>query len=114
MHRDLIAVRQGDAVLSAAIREVDGAVIGPQAFVIRFFAQDGNDRLLVVHLGVDLPLAIAPEPLLAAPDRQLGWIRLWHSEDPRYGGRGAPALESEDGRWRIPAESATLLAASGA
>ena len=76
------------------------------------FAEDGNDRLLVVNLGVDLPLAIAPEPLLAPPDLQHGWIRVWHSEDPRYGGRGAPALESEDGRWRIPAESAALLAAS--
>jgi len=112
LHRDLIALRRRDPVLSAGIREIDGAVVGPQAFVIRFFAEDGNDRLLVVNLGVDLPLAIAPEPLLAPPDLQHGWIPRWHSEDPRYGGRGAPALESEDGRWRIPAESATLLAAS--
>ena len=112
LHRDLIALRRHDPVLCAGIREIDGAVVGPQAFAIRFFAEEGNDRLLVVNLGVDLPLAIAPEPLLAPPDLQHGWIPLWHSDDPRYGGRGAPALESEDGRWRIPAESATLLAAS--
>jgi len=44
--------------------------------------------------------------------RDQGWRRLWHSDDPAYGGRGAPALESEEGSWRIPAESATLLGAS--
>jgi maltooligosyltrehalose trehalohydrolase len=114
LHRDLIALRRDDAVLSAGVRQIDGAVLGPHAFVIRFFAKDGNDRLLVVNLGPDLHLEIVPEPLLASPDRERGWIRLWHSDDPRYGGRGAPAIESEIGTWRIPAESATLLAASGA
>jgi maltooligosyltrehalose trehalohydrolase len=109
LHEDLLTLRRRDPVLTEA-REVDGAVIGPQAFVVRFFAPDGNDRLLVVNLGVDLPLAIAPEPLLAPPNGQSGWSRLWHSEDPRYGGRGAPPPESKTGTWRIPAESATLLA----
>jgi maltooligosyltrehalose trehalohydrolase len=94
---------------------VDGAVLGDGAFILRFFAADGHDgagdRLLVVNLGVDLTPEIVPEPLLAPPDRQLGWKRLWHSEDPCYGGRGAAQLESETGSWRIPAESATLLAA---
>ena len=114
LHRDLLALRARDPVLSAETREIDGAVIAPQAFVIRFFATGGNDRLLVVNLGVDLPLDVIPEPLVAPPDLQHGWSRLWHSEDPRYGGRGAAPLESEVGTWRIPAESATLLAASGA
>ena len=109
LHEDLLTLRRSDPVLTEA-REVDGAVIGPQAFVLRFFAPDGDDRLLVVNLGIDLPLEIAPEPLLAPPDGQSGWTRLWHSEDPRYGGRGAPPLESKTGTWRIPAESATLLA----
>ncbi|HWC73507.1 MAG TPA: malto-oligosyltrehalose trehalohydrolase [Gemmatimonadales bacterium] len=109
LHRDLIALKERDRVLSGGTREVDGAVLGPNAFAIRFFAMDGNDRLLVVNLGIDLPLDVAPEPLLAPPDRERGWTRLWHSEDPRYGGRGGPALESEVGSWRIPAESAALL-----
>jgi maltooligosyltrehalose trehalohydrolase len=114
LHQDLIALRRKDAVLSAGTREIDGAVLGPQAFVIRFFGTNGNDRLLVVNLGIDLPLAIVPEPLLAPPDPERGWTRLWYSDDPRYGGRDAPALESEVGTWRIPAESATLLAPSEA
>ncbi|HJQ20162.1 MAG TPA: DUF3459 domain-containing protein, partial [Gemmatimonadaceae bacterium] len=87
----------------------DGAVLSDSAFVLRFFAEDGNDRLLVVNLGADLRLDVAPEPLLAAPDKSAGWTRLWYSDDACYGGRGAAPLESEDGEWCIPAESATLL-----
>ena len=51
--------------------------------------------------------------LLAPPDPERGWGRLWHSEDQCYGARGAAPLETEDKHgvvtWRIPAESATLL-----
>lgn len=113
MHRDLIALRQCDPVLSSGDATVDGAVLGDHAFVIRFFAENGSDRLLVVNLDTDLRPDIIPEPLLAPPDRERGWRPLWHSEDPCYGGRGGGTadLESEDGSWRIPAESATLLAA---
>ena len=112
LHRDLIMLRQCDPVLSAGDARVDGAVLSEHAFVLRYFAGDA-DRLLVVNLGPDLPLGIAPEPLLAPLDRRRGWRRLWHSEDACYGGRGAAQLESENGLWRIPAESATLLAADG-
>jgi maltooligosyltrehalose trehalohydrolase len=111
LHRDLITLRQCDPVLSAHNTRVDGAVIGDRAFVIRFFADHLNDRLLVVNLGADFSPEIVPEPLLAPPHRERGWTRLWHSEDLCYGGRGAPELEMENGSWRIPAESATLLAA---
>ena len=129
LHRDLIALARRDPVLSAATRRMDGAVLGPAAFALRFFADDGNDRLLVVNLGVDLPLPIVPEPLIAPPDVERGWTRLWYSDDPRYGGRGAPPLQAVDepvgkdkkgdgggpwAPWRIPAESAHLLAAFGA
>ena len=112
LHRDLITLRQFDPVLSAGDARVDGAVLSPYAFVVRYFAGDA-DRLLVVNLGPDLALEIVPEPLLAPLDRAHGWRRLWHSEDPCYGGRGAAQLESENGSWRIPAESATLLVADG-
>ena len=33
---------------------VDGAVLGAEAFVLRFFGDDGDDRLLLVNLGRDL------------------------------------------------------------
>lgn len=86
---------------------VDGAVLGPDAFVLRFFAEDGHDRLLVVNLGHDLHFDPAPEPLLAPPE-EMHWETLWSSEDPCYGGTGTPPLESED-NWRIPGEAAVLL-----
>jgi hypothetical protein len=35
---------------------VDGAVLSPEALVIRFFGKDGHDRLLVVNLGSDLAM----------------------------------------------------------
>lgn len=117
LHRDLIALRQCDPVLCSGRARVDGAVLGVHAFVIRFFDDDGSDRILVVNLGADAPLEVAPEPLLAPPARGRGgrergaWRQLWSSEDPCYGGRGSAPPEAEDGSWRIPAESATLLAA---
>lgn len=114
LHRDLIALRRRDPVLSAPGSRIDGAVLGPQAFALRFFAGDGADRLLVVNLGVDLVLESVPEPLLAPPDRERGWSRVWHSEALEYGGRGAPIPESEIGVWRLTAESTTLLAPSDA
>jgi len=129
LHKDLIALARRDPVLSSENRRIDGAVLGPAAFVLRFFADDGNDRLLLVNLGVDLPLPIVPEPLLAPADAEKGWTRIWHSDEPRYGGRGAPPLEAVDepigkdkegdgggpwAPWRIPAESAQLLVAFGA
>ncbi|HYC49554.1 MAG TPA: malto-oligosyltrehalose trehalohydrolase [Gemmatimonadaceae bacterium] len=111
LYRDLIALRRCDPVLASAdAPRMDGAVLADHAFAIRYFANDGNDRLLVVNLGRDVVLDVAPEPLLGPPDPDRGWQRLWHSEDAVYGGRGAPPIESKDGTWQIPAESATLLA----
>jgi maltooligosyltrehalose trehalohydrolase len=112
LHHDLITLRRCDPVLSHHDVHVDGAVLGEAAFVLRFFAPSEADRLLVVNLGTELALEVAPEPLLAPPGRDAGWQGLWSSEDPCYGGGGASHIESEKGAWRIPAESATLLTAN--
>jgi maltooligosyltrehalose trehalohydrolase len=85
----------------------EGAVLGPHAFVLRFFAGDGRDRLLLVNLGRDLRLAPAPEPLLAPPER-MRWETLWSSEAPDYGGSGTPPVEDR-GLWRIPGEAAVVM-----
>ena len=108
LYRDLLRLRRDDAVIRDERTRVDGAVVGAHAFVVRYFGV-GADRLLVVNLGADATMYIAPEPLLAPPDRDRGWRRLWYSDHPRYGGRGAPSPEQTDGSWQIPAESATLL-----
>jgi maltooligosyltrehalose trehalohydrolase len=87
---------------------VDGAVLAPQAFVLRYFVDGGADRLLLVNFGRDLHLDPAPEPLLAPPPGP-GWDVIWSSEDVRYGGCGTPHPETED-NWRIPGEAALVLA----
>jgi maltooligosyltrehalose trehalohydrolase len=75
--------------------------------LLRFFQEDGDDRLLVVNFGHDLAFDPAPEPLLAPPAGQL-WRVLWCSEDPAYGGSGARPPES-DGRWTIQGHAATVM-----
>jgi maltooligosyltrehalose trehalohydrolase len=112
LYRDLIALRRCDPVFCGGDARVDGAVLNDHAFIVRFFAGNGDDRLLVVNLGPAFQLDVAPEPLLAPPNPARGWERIWHSEDACYGGGGAPSPESEHGSWRLPAESAALLGAS--
>jgi maltooligosyltrehalose trehalohydrolase len=108
LHRDLLRLRRQDPVLcSQRLGGMDGAVLGSAAFVLRFFAEDGHDRLLIVNLGRDLHFDPAPEPLLAPPEH-LRWKTLWSSEDPCYGGSGTPPLETET-NWHIPGEAAVVL-----
>ncbi|MBI3407064.1 MAG: malto-oligosyltrehalose trehalohydrolase [Planctomycetes bacterium] len=108
LHRDLIALRKSDPVFRAQRRRgLDGAVLGPQAFVLRLFGDDDGDRLLIVNLGRDLHLDPAPEPLLA-PQTGRPWQILWSSDDLRYGGSGTPPLESDAG-WHIPGEATVVL-----
>jgi maltooligosyltrehalose trehalohydrolase len=107
LHRDLLKLRRADPVFSAPRpRGVDGAVLGPQAFVLRFFA-DVGDRLLIVNLGLDLDLVPAPEPLLAPPEGKR-WALRWSSDQIEYGGCGTPEPDTETG-WRIFGEKAVVL-----
>jgi maltooligosyltrehalose trehalohydrolase len=88
-------------------RGLDGAVLGPAAFLLRYFGEDHGDRLLIVNLGRDLHLDPAPEPLLAPP-ADMEWNLEFSSEHPRYGGSGTAPVDSDE-NWRIPGESALLL-----
>jgi len=108
LHRDLIKFRRNDRVFSKPRPGgVDGAVLGPEAFVLRFFGENGDDRLLLVNLGLDLNLDPAPEPLLA-PLEGSTWKITWSSESPRYGGCGMGAL-NQAGCWTIAAQSAVVM-----
>jgi maltooligosyltrehalose trehalohydrolase len=106
-HRDLLKLRREDPVFRVQTR-VDGAVLGPEAFVLRFFGGDGEDRLLVVNLGAELHLAVVAEPLLAPP---LGkrWRKVWSTEERAYGGSGMPPLETRE-NWVLPGLAAAVLA----
>jgi maltooligosyltrehalose trehalohydrolase len=108
LHQDLIKLRRLDPVFQAQkAGRLDGAVIGRQAFVLRFFGEAGDDRLMIVNLGPDLHLDPAPEPLLAPPESSL-WRISWSSENPAYGGRGTVPLETDD-NWRITGQSCLVL-----
>ena len=112
LHKELLRLRRQDPVFANQDAFViDGAVLTESAFVLRWFAPDERDRLLVVNFGPEATLDPAPEPLLAPP---LGkaWRLQWASEDPRYGGHGVIAPVSSEGRWRIPAECAVVLNAT--
>jgi maltooligosyltrehalose trehalohydrolase len=107
-HRDLLRLRREDPVFRAPRRGgLDGAVLGPEALVLRFFGTSGDDRLLLVNLGRDLHLYLAPEPLLA-PHEGRRWQLLWSSEDPTYEGGGTAPLEDEE-HWHIPGHAAVVL-----
>jgi maltooligosyltrehalose trehalohydrolase len=108
LHKDLLQLRREQPVFRRVQRreDIDGAVLGDGAFVLRFFG-DG-DRLLVVNFSVDLELNPCPEPLMAAPAGQR-WSILWSSEDPKYGGCGTAALDTEDEGWLLPGRAAVVL-----
>jgi maltooligosyltrehalose trehalohydrolase len=108
LHRDLLKLRREDPVFRLQRpRGLDGAVLGPEAFVLRFFGEGQGDRLLLVNLGRDLRLEPAPEPLLAPPENRR-WEVLWSSEDPRYGGVGTAPPEAGD-IWHLPGHAALVL-----
>jgi len=107
-HIDLIKLRREDS----RFREqktggVDGAVLGGKSFVLRYFAEKNNDRLLLVNLGDTQLLEPMPEPLLAPP---LGfeWTTLWSSDSDRYGGPGTTPIATQD-NWTLPGEAVIAL-----
>ena len=107
LHRDLIRLRRHDPAFAAQKRDrIEGAVLGEEAFCLRFF--EGEDRLLIINLGRDLHLDPAPEPLLAPPAGK-EWQLLWSSEDTRYDGHGTAQLDGDE-NWRIPGQAAVVLA----
>jgi maltooligosyltrehalose trehalohydrolase len=108
LHRDLLNLRKTDAVLSRQDHRLDGEVLGPEAFVVRFFSEGyQDDRLLVVNLGTELRLTPSPMPLLGPPEN-CEWAVQWSSDDPKYGGNGTAPLDS-DLNWVVPAHAAVVL-----
>jgi len=107
LHRDPLALRREDPILAHRPCRFDGAVLADEAWLLRFFAEDGADRLLIVNIGPDLHLDPAPEPLLAPVDG-CGWQVRWSSESPGYGGSGTAPVYGAD-NWRIPGNAAVVL-----
>ena len=109
-HRDLIQLRRTDRVIAAgAQRAPDGAILAPEAFLLRYRGEAHDDRLLLVNLGPDLDIRPVPEPLLAPPSG-CRWEVLWSSQSPAYGGGGTPPIRPHS-LLHLPGESAVLLGA---
>lgn len=108
LHRDLLQLRKSEPLFSRQTRQFDGAILGPETCVFRFFSDDfRDDLLLLVNFGPQLFLDPAPVPLLGPPEHS-EWSVLWSSEDPKYGGSGTAPLDS-DLNWIVPAHSTVVL-----
>ncbi|HST29597.1 MAG TPA: malto-oligosyltrehalose trehalohydrolase [Chthoniobacterales bacterium] len=109
LHIDLLRLRRDDSRFREQIpKGLDGAVLGPASFVLRYFSDEyREDRLLVVNFGENRDLNPVPEPLLAPPVG-FEWETLWSSESARYGGSGTAAVVTQD-RWTLPAEATVAL-----
>ena len=109
LYRDLLELRRSDeAFRNQDAAMLDGAVLGPELFVLRFMTPGAEDeRLLCVNLGVDVDTGSFAEPLVAPPDGH-AWAVRWSSAEPAYGGWGTPPIVTESG-WRVPAHSALVL-----
>jgi maltooligosyltrehalose trehalohydrolase len=113
LHVDLLRLRREDPVFrTQGSGGVDGAVLGPEALVLRFFGVglDPDDRLLCLNLGRDLALPAVAEPLLAPPGG-MRWSLLWSSEAIRFGGAGTPEVDPADG-WVLPGHTALVFGSS--
>jgi len=108
LHIDLLKLRRKDSRLrQQSSGGIDGAVLGPAIFALRYFSANNDDRLLLVNFGESHVLHPASEPLLAPPEG-CRWEILWTSESPRYGATGSGAVTTPQ-RWALPAESAVVL-----
>ena len=113
LHRDLLRLRREDQTFAAQRPGgVDGAVLGPHAFVLRFFWREAGRGRRPPAGGQLRVIAgtLARARTAAGPAGGIErWETLWTSELPLYGGYGPAAVETEDGRWRLPAEAAVAL-----
>ena len=120
LHKDLLRLRRETPVFARVQRrgDLDGAVLSPTAFVLRYFADPGpgtgaetasvDDRLVLVNFGPDLPMDPCPEPLLAPPVGHR-WLVVLTTEDPVYGGSGTPPADTEDEGWHVHGRCTIVL-----
>jgi maltooligosyltrehalose trehalohydrolase len=108
LFRDVLKLRREDPVFrQQKSGAVDGAVLSADAFVLRYFGQHSDDRLVIVNFGLDLHLDPAPEPLLAPPE-DMEWNIIFSTEASQYGGCGVPQADTVE-NWYIPGHATIVL-----
>lgn len=107
LFEDLIKLRKKDPVFKKMYQiKIDGAVLGTDSFLIRYFGEEDGDRLLIINFGADYYFNPSPEPLLA-PGIDQDFEILWSSESLIYGGAGTPPINIPF--WKILGHSAIVL-----
>jgi maltooligosyltrehalose trehalohydrolase len=108
-HKEVLRLRREDPVFSKPRKGgLDGAVLGPEAFALRYFGENAGDRLVIVNLGMATELRPWPEPLLAPPEKS-EWKLIFSSESPCFGGCGTAPFEDE-GNWMAPGHCTLVFA----
>jgi len=108
LHIDLLKLRREDSRFHLQNSGgIDGAVLGLTSFVLRYFSEGNDDRLLLVNFGERQVLHPASEPLLAPP-QNCRWEALWTSDSRRYGGKDA-VMTATPAQWILPTETAVVL-----
>ncbi len=112
LHRDLLKLRRRDPIFARQNKQLlQGAVVGPECFLLRWHddtqQEPKHDRLLFVNLGRDYQWHPTSEPLIAPP-RGTHWQLMFSSEDQIYGGSGTAMLTTK--HWQLPGHAAILLA----
>lgn len=106
LHKELIRLRKEDPIFKkVTFLKFDGAVLNEDAFLIRFFGDRANDRLIIINFGVDFIFNPAPEPLMAI-NRELEWEILFSSDSLEYGGEGI--IKKQKPYWKISGHSAIV------
>lgn len=105
-HKDLIKLRKTDPIFSRINPSCDGAILNDDAFLVRFFSEDKQDRLLLFNFGKDYEISPVSTPLLA-PCEGCSWEVMLNTENLEYGGSGFPPFG--DLIWILPARSAVVL-----
>jgi maltooligosyltrehalose trehalohydrolase len=110
LHRDLLALRRNDPIFVRQRNDrLDGTAFDSERLAVRYFGDEGDDRLLIVNFGPDHFMTPVPHPLVAPP-RAKRWEVAWTTEHPRYGATSLPEVVFTEGL-RLPAESAVLFRA---
>lgn len=105
--KDLIALRKTDPVFKKMQNiKIDGATLGTDSFLIRYFGGEDGDRILLINFGPDYYFNPCPEPLLA-PGLNMEFEILLSSEALKYAGEGTPPINIP--YWKILGHSAIVL-----
>ena len=108
LHVDLLRLRREDSRFrEQSSGGIEGAVLGAASFVLRYFSETNDDRLLMINFGERQVLHPASEPLLAPPP-SCRWEAFWTSDSQRYDRTEAAASATTE-QWIVPAESAVAL-----